>query len=153
MRLTRRQWIILGAVLTPASAIGIIAALNWDGLTAMEYECRDALLGSEAMIAVTDFRIERHLNWWEKTYTLSWVLLGAESKPYQNPLVEFLVNFKRQDGLPHKASVRCQFAIVPNSGEPPQVRFDSVRIQWEMFADPEHHRWEPWFRNRAATRN
>ncbi|HUL09234.1 MAG TPA: hypothetical protein VLV76_23085 [Candidatus Acidoferrum sp.] len=119
---------ILGVMLASASAVGIHAFINRDGLEGIEYECRDALLRNDAMIGTTGLRIEKHYNWWEKTYTMSWVLLGAISKPYENPLVEFAIRFKGQGGLPHKAWASCHFAIIPDSGQPPKVRFESIHI-------------------------
>ncbi len=143
MRLKRRYWVVPAAILAPALAIGLHAYINRDGLEGIEYECRDALLSSDAMIGTTDLRIERHYDWWENTYTMSWVLLGAISKPYEDPRVEFLIRFKRQDGFPHSAWTQCQFAIIPDSGQPPKVRFECVQLLWENVIDPRPKRLDP----------
>jgi hypothetical protein len=143
------QWIrggmaLLGAAFMPILCFVAMFVINRDGLGGIEFDCKDALLRSDAMVGVTDLRIERHYNWWEKTYYMSGVLLGAESDPYERPEVEFHIQFKRQDDLLHTASVTCRFAVVPNSGNPPSVRFEAIDITWENFFDPKRNRWEPW---------
>ena len=145
----KKQWAreslpILGLVLVPIIYCGATFIINRDGLEGIEFDCKDALLKSDAMVGVTDLRIDRHFNWWEKTYYMSWVLLGAKSDPYERPEVTFSIRFKRQDDLLHSASVTCKFAIVPDSGHPPSVRFEDIDVSWEQFFDPEQNTWARW---------
>jgi hypothetical protein len=106
-----------------------------------EHECKDELLKSDDIAGITDFKIVKHYNWWENTYEGSWVVGGPISKPYRDPRADMKIRFKREGGLQHEAWVLCQFSIVADSGDPPRVRFESVRLLWENVADPY---WTPW---------
>lgn len=144
MKLSWRHGLIAGIALTLLSGFITLRSIGRDSLTYIERECRDDLLQNSRMTGVTEFSIEKNYNWWERSYTLSGLLLGAKSEPYLVPRVEFIVRFKRQDQLAHRAWVQCQFRAVPDSGNPPRLLLDHARVEWELVLDPDRGRWDPW---------
>ena len=129
MRLKRLHGTILGICLVVLTSVGgLTVLLSGDGLRPIERECRDALLKHPRMAGLSDFRIKEHYDWWERRYEMSWGLGGAVSEPYKNPQVDLVVRFKIGDGPLQSAWARCRYTIVPNSGHPPRVRFDNVRL-------------------------
>ena len=143
MQSWQHRWVIPFAVLL-LSSVGVYANIDRDGLDPIELECRDKLLTSPEMAGIRDFTIREHYNWWEKTYSDTGLAVGAPSEPYQDPRIEMVVEFARDDGLPHRASAQCLFAKIPNSGEPSLVRFDRIEIGWENHLNPQTSEWEPW---------
>jgi hypothetical protein len=143
MPFTQPRWIALIAYLL-LSSVGVWANIEWPSLDGVEHECRDRLLRSIDMANIREFRINRNYNWWEKTYSGSGAVGGPLYRPYQDPRVEMIVEFKRDDDLPHKAWIECIFMKVPDSGDPPRVAFESVEIEWEHFLDPQARSWVSW---------
>jgi hypothetical protein len=129
-------------------ALPLAAGLYWtsvrDGLDGIEHVCLDELVKSPEMAGTTEFKIVRHYNWWENTYSISGFAGGAISRPYQDPRVEMQFQFKRDDGQLHQARVECRFSVVPGSGAPPNVELDRARVWGEDVFNTETRRWDLW---------
>lgn len=141
------QWRLVALAILVFIVGGSIFVVRWnnrDRLEGVEIECWDQLLTSPAMADAGDFIVVKHYNWWERTYSGSMFAGGELYKPYQDPRVEMLIEFKRQDGMRHRAWIECRFLKVPNSGNPPQIQFEQVRLDWENHL-VNGTSWEPWY--------
>lgn len=105
-----------------------------DELDPLERKCRDELLKTTRMEGVTDLRIEKHYDFWTKTFSGGGWAMPWISKPYETPKVELIVRFTR-DRRPHKAWIDCGFSKVPNTGEPPQVEFHDVKFMYDTISE------------------
>jgi hypothetical protein len=124
------------ALLALPLAIGIYWLAVRDDLDGIEHVCLDELLKSKEMAGTTESKIVHHYNWWEKTYSTSGFAGGAISRPYEDPRVEMLFQFK--------ARLECRFSVLPNSGTPPRVELDRARLWGEDVFNTETRSWTIW---------
>jgi hypothetical protein len=144
--LARRYQILI------ASAFCILLLLLWpimtlDRLDGPERVCVRETIKSPKMAGTTDLTVREHYDFWTKTLSgggmagMPWI-----SNPYETPKVSLMIAFTRE-GRPHSASIDCMFSKIPNSGEPPQIAFQDVRVSWENVREDlpgGGWHWAPW---------
>ena len=93
--------------------------LRIDRLDALEQTCRAEVMKQERLSGSSDFEIRKHVNFWDKHVSGYWGI----SKPYEDPKVTLEFQYVK-DGRKHRGFSRCHYAKIPDSGNPPKVRFD-----------------------------
>ena len=132
--LTDRYLIVVpGAIFAMPVLLFLITSL--DRLDALERACRAEALTSARLAGVTNLRVQKHYDFWTKTYSGS-AMYPWISRPYETPKVQLFVDFEK-DLRPHSAWVNCVFSKIPNTGEPPQLSLQDVQVD-------EHGGFAPW---------
>jgi hypothetical protein len=136
----RAQFAIVGVL---AAAVGITAVvLRIDRLNALEETCQTEVLKHEQLSGSSNFEIKQHIDFWNKHVSGYWGI----SKPYEEPKVLLTIEYLK-DGRKHRAHLQCRYGKIPDSGNPPQVRFDKVEPWWPDVLN-EQNAWVPLERPR-----
>jgi hypothetical protein len=128
-----------------AAAVIALAAL-WviraNSLDSLERDCRDHILAQPQMAGVSHLSADQHHDIWNyTTYFGGWVAPQV-SQPYTTPKVIMTVDFYRDDSRLHNSWVECLYKPMPDSGSPPRLAFDQVKVSWENVLVDD--RWQPW---------
>ncbi|HEU0145759.1 MAG TPA: hypothetical protein VFR21_02665 [Bradyrhizobium sp.] len=109
-------------------------AASVDRLDPLERECREVLLKTTRMEGTRDLRVQKHYDFWTRTNSGGGWVMPWISRPYETPKVSLLVNFERDQRL-RSAWINCIFSEIPDSGQPPQLAMQDVRIEREIVLD------------------
>ena len=131
----RTQFAIAGGLACAICAAVIV--LRIDRLDALEQTCRDEVLKQELLSGHSEFTIRKHINFWDNHVSGYWGI----SKPYEEPQV--MLDFRYvKAGRKHSGFSTCRFAKIPDSGNPPKLRFDKVEPWWPNVLDASNS-WVP----------
>lgn len=134
--LTRRTQLAVGGVLAAVTCATAIW-LRIDRLDAMERTCQDEVMKHERLSDSSHFEITKHVNFWNQPVSGYWGI----SRPYEEPKVFLWIEYIK-DGRKHQAFLTCRYAKIPNSGNPPQVRFEKIEPWWPNVLS-EQNAWVP----------
>ena len=134
--LTRRTQFAIFGGLVCAVCVAVVA-FRIDRLDALERICQTEVLSHERLSGISNFEITQHINYWNNHVSGYWGI----SKPYEEPKVTLKIQYDK-NGKKHQSFLTCRYGKVPNSGNPPQVRFERVEPWWPDVLD-EQNRWVP----------
>jgi hypothetical protein len=134
--LTRRMQFAVVGVLAAAVAAAVVL-LRIDRLDALEKTCQSELLKHDRLSGSSGLEITKHVNFWDNHASGYWGI----SKPYEDPKVWLTFQYVK-DGRKHRSFLWCRFAKIPDSGDPPKVRFDRLDGWWPDVLN-EQNAWVP----------
>lgn len=143
---TKAYVLLAGAV--ASLAVVTLLAVKANSLSSLERDCWRHLVREPQMAEANGLSIEKHFDFWNHGASGGGAFAPWSVAPHIQPKVIMILDFNRGDKRQHLSWIECLYDKQPNSGDPPQLTFHSVRFSWENVL--EGNRWLPWHPNRAS---
>jgi hypothetical protein len=96
-------------------------------LDSREKTCRSEAANVLGVTKPADLTVTEHHDFWTTRVSGGGFVMSWVSEPYQTPKVWLNVRFA-SGGSQHEAFIECMFAKLPNTGDPPDIAFESAQV-------------------------